>query len=273
MLLTEVLPPTGLESNSTAEAIAVTGMIGALIALAVWSAYRREWMLPIMLAGAAAASLVEAQLDILSRIWWAEDLVGSYSYAGVHVPLFATLGYSLLVGGGTYSTYRIIRGGATREQILKLAVVFFVVESAFEMIWVGFDLYAYYGPQPMEVFGFPLYWGVVNTVGAMTAGYVVYRVAPHLRGAQLLLLGLIPPLSFGADFAVSWPTWAAIQAGGSSLVLSFVALITIALCALELWIVCGAVERGGRVDVQPGDERDSHQQGTSRPRPVGVPSA
>jgi hypothetical protein len=264
--IAELAPPTTLHSSATAEAVALGGMAVTLVVLFIWAALRREWMLPVMLVGAAAASLVEAQLDVLSRIWWAEDLVGAYEYFGVHVPLFAVMGYSLLIGGGAYGTYRIIRSGATRSRVFALAAAFFVVESSFEIVWMGFDVYEYFGPQPLEVLGFPLYWGIVNTCTAVTAGYVIFRVRPLLRGPSVLLLALVPPLAFGVDFAVSWPTWGAIHAGFSSLALSFVAFITIALCALELWIVSTAVERDS-VGKQPATG-DGERAGEPTPGPA-----
>ena len=189
-------PPRGLDGPDTGNDIAVIVLLASIVGLLVWAIVRREWLLPILLAGAFAASLVEAQLDLLSRIWWAEDLTRSYTMFDRPIPLMASLGYTMLVGGGTYSAYRLIVSGATRQRLLIVAGTFFVVESAFEMVWLNIGFYEYYGPQPLEVAGFPLYWGAINAVGAITAGYVVYLIRHKLQGSLMLAAFAIPPLSF-----------------------------------------------------------------------------
>jgi hypothetical protein len=238
-------PPIALSAPETGGTVALVVLTVGLVGLYAFGLLRRDWALPLLLLGAAAASLVEASLDELSRIWWASNLERAYTAFERPIPLIVVVGYSFLVGGGTYASYKLVCSGTTRKRMLTLALAFFVVESAFEMVWLRIGFYEYYGRQPLEVFGFPLYWGAINAVGAITAGYVVYLIHERLVGPRVLLLVLIPPLSFGADFAVGWPTWTVMNMDVSTLVMSLVSLITIALCVGEAWLVSGAAERAG----------------------------
>ena len=79
----------------------------------------------------------------------------------------------------------------------------------------------------------------------VVGGSVVYLARTRLAGPSALLAVLIPPVSFGLDFAVGWPTWNVMNTHASQLTMSLVSLLTLGLCAAELWLVSAAVKRRG----------------------------
>jgi hypothetical protein len=105
------------------------------------------------------------------------------------------------------------------------------------MLTMTTNWWTYYGPQPLQVFGFPLYWGAMNSAGAVGTGVLLYRGRQHFAGSRAWLAVFVPPLAFGFDFAVGWPTWNVMNTSASTLVISLVSLVTIALCAAEVWFV------------------------------------
>ena len=50
----------------------------------------------------------------------------------------------------------------------------------------------YYGHQPFNIWGFPLWWGFVNPVMPMVAGALIYKIRPHLKTNRGSCSPLIP---------------------------------------------------------------------------------
>jgi len=235
--------PTGLRGDKTADTIVFVISLVVLAGLLLWGLRKRDFRLIGLLIGAGLAGFVEAQLDLLSRIWWASDLPTAYTVFGRPIPTLVLATYSLAIGGGMYLVYRICAAGAKRTDIIRLGVVLMVAESVFEMILMTTSFYKYYGPQPLRVFGFPLYWGAINSVSMVAGGVGVYAYRERLTGRAALLTIAIPPLAFGLDFAVGWPTWDVMNTHASQLTMSLVSLSTIALCGAELYMLSWVVER------------------------------
>jgi hypothetical protein len=110
-------------------------------------------------------------------------------------------------------------------------------------VFMTTGIYKYYGPQPLRILGFPLYWGAINAVSMVAGGVCTYAFRERLAGRPALLAIVIPPLAFGLDFGIAWPSWDVMNTHASQLVMSLVSLATIALCAAELYMLSTAVKR------------------------------
>jgi hypothetical protein len=238
-----ISPPTGLHGNSTAATVVLTGTLVALAAAAGWGIARRRWLLIALLTGGLLAGFVESQLDLLSRIWWASNLPNAYTTFGRPIPLIVPFTYSLVIGGGAYLAYALCARGASRKTIVQFGVAFSVLEPIFEMLLMTTHFYKYYGPQPIRVFGYPMYWGAINGVGATSAGVLVYLWRNAFAGRNAALAVLVIPLAFGMDFAFGWPLFDVMNTHASELTMSLVSLLPIALCAGELWLVSSYIGR------------------------------
>lgn len=245
-------PPTGLRGNETAATVVLIATLAPLAAAVAWGIARRRFLLIALLFGGLLAGFVESQLDLLSRIWWAANLPTAYTTFGRPIPLFVPFTYSLVIGGGAFVAYSLCARGATRSDIVRFGVAFSVLEPVFEMLLMTTNFYKYYGPQPIQVFGFPMYWGAINGVGATTAGVLVYLWRNNLAGRNAVLAVAVIPLSFGMDFAVGWPLFDVMNTHASELTMSLVSLLPIGLCAAELWLVSSYLgDRKGIASLAP----------------------
>jgi hypothetical protein len=244
-----ISPPTGLHGNSTAATVVLTGTLVALAAAAGWGIARRRWLLIALLTGGFLAGFVDSQLDLLSRIWWASNLPNAYTTFGRPIPLIVPFTYSLVIGGGAYLAYALCARGCTRRDIVRFGIAFSVLEPVFEMLLMTTHFYKYYGPQPIRVFGYPMYWGPINGVGATSAGVLVYLWRNAFAGRNAALAILVIPLAFGMDFAFGWPLFDVMNTHASELTMSLVSLLPIALCAGELWLVSSYIR--GRTHATP----------------------
>jgi hypothetical protein len=261
-----ISPPTGLHGNSTVAAVVLTATVVTLAAVAGWGVARRRWLLIALLAGGFLAGFVESQLDLLSRIWWAANLPRAYETFGRPIPLIVPFTYSLVIGGGAYLAYALCARGCSRRTLIRFGIAFSILEPIFEMILMTTHFYRYYGPQPFRVFGYPLYWGPINGVGATSAGVFVYLWRDRFVGRNAAFGILVVPIAFGMDFAFGWPLFDVMNTHASQLTMSLVSLLPMALCAGELWLVSSYI---GESTHHPPSDADPGA-GAEIPRPADV---
>jgi hypothetical protein len=106
-------------------------------------------------------------------------------------------------------------------------------------------VYTYYGNQPFDIWGFPLWWGFVNPLMPMIAGALIYKLKPYLSGAALVLAVIaIIPMSDGiANAAVAWPVIAALNMDVGYVGTWIASCITLALALFVVWIISLVVVR------------------------------
>jgi hypothetical protein len=104
--------------------------------------------------------------------------------------------------------------------------------------------YEYYGPQPLNFWGLPLWWVCVNPLMPMTAGALIYRLSPYLPGWRLALVIVFIPMSDGtANAATAWPVWTALNLNSSLLMSHLAWLATLGLALTVVWILSLVVSR------------------------------
>jgi hypothetical protein len=108
------------------------------------------------------------------------------------------------------------------------------------------NTYTYYGKQPLEILGFPLWWGFVNPVMPMLAGALIYRLRPQLTSAWKLLaiIPIIPMADGIANAAAGFPMWIALNQNHPSYLWTYIAMFgTLGLALYCVWIISLAVAR------------------------------
>jgi hypothetical protein len=130
--------------------------------------------------------------------------------------------------------------------------------------------YLYYGKQPFDIWGFPLWWGFVNPVMPILAGALIYKAKPHLTGWKLATIIAFIPMADGiANAATGFPMWIALNQTDVSYVWTYLAAtITLALALLVVWLVSLAVARPSR---ELADDTPFRVQRPA-PEPVGAAS-
>jgi hypothetical protein len=221
--------------------------LGVALGIAIRNLVRGEGpVLLLCLAGGAIAAVFEPIVDVLGLVFFPRQ--GSwvaFETMGRPVPLLIAFVYPWYVGGQGYLAYRLFARGIDRLGVFRLWAIFFAVNIALESPGLIANVYTYYGRQPFDFWGFPLWWGFVNPVMPLIAGALILKVRPHL-GSGWRLLGIIPliPIADGvANAATAWPMWATLNTDLPSLATYAAAIVTLGLVLYAVWIVSLVVAR------------------------------
>jgi hypothetical protein len=235
-------PPNGLEMNAVGQTIftiGVTAVWVVAIALAVRYWRRHHSVVPLLLlAGGTICIVFEPVVDVLGLCFFPRphQWVGIEAF-GRPIPLFMYPVYSWFVGGQAILVWHLLRRGITRRQLWTCWLVIMAVDVVLESPGILMHVYTYYGSQPFNPWGLPLWWPPVNATMPVVAGYLVWRVAPLLRGWRALLIVALLPMADGvANAATAWPVWLTLNTRLGMAATYPAALLTFGLGAVVLWV-------------------------------------
>lgn len=202
-------------------------------------------LLAFCLIGGGIACLFEPIVDTLGLCYIRQGAVTTtFSSMGRDFPLFINFVYIWYVGGLAYLAFRIYQTGVTRKAVFQLYLIDVFINIWLESPGVLMGAYEYYGPQPLNFWGLPLWWVCVNPLMPMTAGALIYRMSPHLPGWRLALVIAFIPMSDGiANGAAAWPVWTALNLNASLWVTHFAWLVTLGLALTAVWILSFVVAK------------------------------
>lgn len=243
-------PPTELVMPKTAETIFNVFIfipLGIALALGVRHLVRgRGPLLLLCLAGGACAALFEPIVDVLGLVYLKEEgALGTFTILDRTMPLYICFVYPWYVGGLGYLAYRLFQRGITTAGLFSLWALDFVVDIFLESPGILAGTYLYYGQQPFDFWGFPLWWGFVNPVMPMVAGALIYKLKPHLTGWRIVgVVPLIPMADGIANAATAWPMWIALNQTDVSYAWTYLAaFVTLGLALYAVWIISLVVAR------------------------------
>jgi hypothetical protein len=237
-------PPINFKASSFQDVFSIAQFVvcGAMFVFAFRELARGKG--PIFLCcllGGAIAVLWEPIVDVLGQCWlpsrnqhWI-----AFTLLNRHVPLMMPFVYSWFVGGQGYLFYRIFEKGIDRRRLFGLWGLVFLVNIALESPGVATSVYTYYGKQPMDLWGFPLWWGIVNPLMPMIAGALIYKLRPHLSLWPLMaaIVMIIPMADGVANAAVAWPVIAALNTDVGYAGTWIASFVTLGLGAFVVWII------------------------------------
>ena len=199
--------------------------------------------------GSLPLTLGEPMLDHLGHLWWADNLPLTTVHGyGLSVPLLNAFAYVFFIGMSGYFGYRMFLRGMTASQVWLLWLGFCALDFVLEVPGTAASVYDYYGRQPLEVWGFPLHWAWLNGTGMLAVGFLLYLMAPRLRGIQQALIMLIPFYGFlGAYGMVAWPAFLSLNYEMSSAAQVLVSLGSLALALPVVWQIAEYVGRSSPV--------------------------
>ncbi len=248
-------PPFDEPAHETATYLFTALMAVFFTGLVVWSlwiAHRERTWLPIAcLVGGVISFAAEPILDGVAHIFYP---LGSpltvVTLFDTTIPLYVWMAWVFWVGAGTYLLMRWYEGGRTGRDVMHLFLVCIVLEAMFEYPAVLSEALIYYGDQPLELAGFPLYWPFGNSGSVFVAAYALLLAKPYLIGARgFVIAALIPPLGFLAATAMgSWPVWLAINGEAPMSVIWLAGATSIALYLALVGLVGWMLERGVSLD-------------------------
>lgn len=262
LLLALAQPPFHFKASGAQDVFSIAQFVvcGAMFAFALReAACGRGPVFLFCLIGGAIAVVWEPIVDVLGQCWlpprgqhWE-----AFTLLGRHIPLMMPFVYSWFVGGQGYLFYRIFERGLDRRQLVRLWGVVFLVNIALETPGIVAHVYTYYGKQPLDIWGFPLWWGFVNPLMPMIAGAMIHRLRPHLNqlGAlptALAVVATIPMADGVANAAAAWPVIAALNTNVGYAGSWVAAFITLGLAMFVVWIVGLLVATPAADAVVPG---------------------
>lgn len=233
------------------------------VVLAAFVAYAvRRWFtardgVPAMfLVGGAIASLFEPLLDVNGGVWYPETGgVAFLTLLDVRLPVFVLTSYIWIIGGQAYLCWRAFDQRWPLQRMIRLIAFIAVTDVVTEFIGVGMGAYGYYGNQPFQVLGFPLWYPLVNTVAPLFGGAAYYLLRPYLRGPRSVLGLLMVVIGISGGYSVcGWPLWTGLQEEASLPVMYLlclpVAVLTFVAVLLTLVVTRtpGLVPHQGRSD-------------------------
>lgn len=247
----EPIPPFTVSAGVHNGFTAVAAL--ALLGVAVWAAWvvsRRRTAVPLFfLVGGALTVGFEPIVDTLGKCFLPSDYQWTlFTVLGRPMPVYAILVYAAFFGGfATMAWNHLTAGGAPRGLWKWYGAAILINTFLFESIAVPiFGVYTYYGHQPFNFWGFPLWWPFVNTAGPILAGSLVYLANKYLnvRPAALAAISVVVvPMTDGAVNAASaYPTWLALNSDVAPWVTWCAGALTIGLAILIMRGIIGSLE-------------------------------
>jgi hypothetical protein len=238
-------PPVDALMPKTAETIFNVFIfipLGIALALALRKLVKGQGplLLYCILGGALAASF-EPVVDVLGLVFLKErGALGTFTILDRTMPLYICFVYPWYVGGLGYLAYKLFKRGVTMRDLLLLWAADFIVDVVLESPGILAGTYLYYGHQPFNIWGFPLWWGFVNPVMPMVAGALIFHIRPHLDAPWKLpaIIACIPVADGVANGATAWPMWAALNQANVSYVWTYLAsFVTLGLALFSVWVI------------------------------------
>ncbi|WP_372788129.1 hypothetical protein [Paraconexibacter sp.] len=203
-------------------------------------------ILLMCLLGGGIASVWEPIVDTLGLCYIKGGAeTSTFTLLDRTMPLFIPFVYVWYVGGMSYLSYRLIAAGITTKGLFTLYLAEVFVNIWLESPGVLLGAYEYYGSQPFNFWGLPLWWPMMNPVMPLLGGALIYKLEPHLKGWHIIgIIPIIPMVDGIANAAIAWPMWLTLNAGDISLWWTYAAtLVTLALALYSVWMLSLLVSR------------------------------
>jgi hypothetical protein len=237
-----LLPPPPFSAAVSYQAELTVTIIFAAIALAAliyslvdWRRSGKPSFLLMFVAG-GAMFIVEPMIDTVGGCWFPANSFMAFTAYGRPMPVWLCLTYFFYFGIGVGVAWRMMNRGLSRVQLWSFYVGAIAADVAEEILLLHFKVYMYYGPQPLELFHFPLWWCAVNGLTTMAAAAAVYRYQDYLMKGwrQLQVIPIVLTVSTAVNCIVGWPSWMAINTPVSPLMTQ---LAGIGSFCLSLWFM------------------------------------
>jgi hypothetical protein len=275
-------PPVDAGVNPTAQAVftAICALPTVVcLAMAVKSIVKdRNALWPIFLLGGTIGMLVEPILDYMGGVWWpVHGDWEAFRLLDVNIPVLVCFVYPWLLGGQAYIAYRAFERGTAVRRLWALVGIFALNDIVLETIGVRvLRVYSYFGTQPLNPWGLPLWYVPCNAVGPVMAAALFYVMRNQLRGWRMLAAVWFFPMSFvGVYAACGWPIWVSLNSEwgiAASTAASLVVFVQACLIVLVVTRIVGAEDNSGRrhhlgvIDSQTAAEQLNHARRHGSPR-------
>ena len=239
---TGLIPPY-FNAATTAQVIYAVAMALCVLAFVVWwrrdPSERTRPHLALMLIGGLLATLTEPMIDNTVLFGWPHNSFLPILHANGHTyPIWLALRFIWFDGGLVYLVYRRFDRGVTARQIWTFAAAFIALDMPLNTTPHWFHFASFYGPQPMDVLGYPVYWVGCDVALFVVGGAALLWLIPRLKGRSVAVLVLVPGIVQGLVVgAIAWPIAWALRADVAQWVRWVAGLATLGLAATIVWVV------------------------------------
>ncbi|WP_210717276.1 hypothetical protein [Amycolatopsis acididurans] len=211
----------------------VIGLSGVALGIIQW--VRTKSPLPLMIAlSGAVICIPEVFFDVMGGVyfpWSATEPLGqAYAILGREMPWWIAAGW-FGYGAFNFFMFTLLASKPSTKTIWLMLGGAAVGDVVFEEILLSFNVYHYYGNQPLVIVSqLPWWWIPCNSIGVFLAAALAYRFQDFLRGWRSLLMLVITPLSVTTVYgAIALPSWIAVNGNYPWLPTQILGLATIAL--------------------------------------------
>ena len=241
MILTGFPQPPLIVMNPQAQAVMEILMgLCALIGVSYLcrEAIRHKTWLPVMLIlGTFPAVFYEPLTDLLGLCIYPQ--IGQHTYIqtfGRKIPIYLMLAWLWYFGPFVWFFKKLFDRGIPAAVWWKIYIGSAIGCTVFELLPLHYELWHYYGAQPLVLLKMPIWWGLVNPVAIIGPGYVFHRLGSYLQGPRVLLA--IPLLGMsisGIHVAASLPVSSALNTNYGTAVTLLGAILSVMVTIL----ICG----------------------------------
>jgi hypothetical protein len=165
-------------TNPTVNAVFTVGAALPLL-LGLWLAlrvYRTEHNTLgfVCILGGALASMIEPLVTYVGYVHYPAGGISTFSGFGETIPLFVTLAYAAEIGLGSFAVWRLLVAGGGAKAVLKVWWCVLVADIVLETPALWLHVFYYYGPRPLNLWGFPLYWAPMDATLAILPGVLLF---------------------------------------------------------------------------------------------------
>lgn len=246
-----VAPPVEMQAPSAAYtvfyAIFALNLVGSVGWLA-WRASSTRSALPLAAAaGGLAAGLVLPPIyNALTLVWFPSNIPGTFITAfGMRDPFFDVIGYALFIGFGGWLLCEQLRAGRGARAVWEAFALWGVADLLFELPFLRWGMYEYYGDQPFLVGGFPVHWVFMNGAVPVISGALMYAMADHWPfrggGGPRVRIAAAPLLAGGLLLVPMAPVAVALHADVASWVRGAAALASVAMSLTAVRFIAAQV--------------------------------
>jgi hypothetical protein len=209
-------------------------------AYAIWDSWRQRVWIPVMcMLGGVLCIFTEAMVDDHLHVWWPiHSMPDTFSAFGRHVPLMVIPIVGWYFGLGTYVRWALLNRFGARLPVWKVYLGEVAAAICLEPPAIQLHLWHYYGDHGFRFFGYPIWWPFVGGACGVVAGTLVYKLAPYLKGARVLLAAVLVPMGVVAVYwAAGLPMFNVLNKAPSADWIPYAgAFASIAFAFLIVWI-------------------------------------
>jgi hypothetical protein len=230
--------PVEMHAPSASYTVFYVIFLANLVGSVGWLAWRaRATRSPLPLAalggGLAIGVVLPPIYNYLTLVWFPDNIPGSFITAfGMQDPFFDLIGYALFIGFGGWFLCEQLRAGRGARAIWLTFAAWGAADLLFELPFLHWGMYQYYGDQPFTVGGFPIHWVFMNGTVPVIAGVLMYAAIEHWpfgAGNVTLRVAAAPAVAGGLLLVPMAPVATALHADVASWVRSAAALLSIAI--------------------------------------------